>query len=88
MKAGCVFSPIQNLEVISGFQRLRYLGGLLITQNPQLVAVDGLYGLERADVRIDIIDNPLLCYSLDSLSDELFWQVKPFSFCVALSFTG
>ena len=83
-----MFPPIQKLEVISGFQRLRYLGGLLITQNPQLVAVDGLYGLERADLRIDIIDNPLLCYSLDSLSDELFWQVKPFSFCVALSFTG
>ena len=75
LEVGCVCF-LQRLEVITGFQRLRYIGGLLITQNPRLVALDGLYGLERAELRIDIIDNPLLCYSLDSIADRSFWQVN------------
>ena len=66
---------LQRLEVISGFQRLRYLDGLLITRNPQLVAIDGLYGVTEVNLRVDIVGNPLLCYSLDSLSDKPFWQV-------------
>ena len=63
--------------MISGFQRLRYVDGLLITQNPQLVAIDGLYGVTEVNLRVDIIDNPLLCYVIDSLSDKQFWQVLP-----------
>lgn len=67
---------IKDLEVISGFQRLRYLDGLLITENHQLIALDGLYGVTEVKLRVDIINNYNLCYSLDSISDKMFWQVK------------
>ena len=66
---------VQELEVISGFQRLRYLNRLHITENPRLVAVDGLHGVTEVVWRADIINNPHLCYSLDSLADKQFWEV-------------
>ena len=68
-------STMQKLEVISGFQRLRYLDGLLITENPSLLAVDGLWGIDTVTSVVNIINNPELCYVLDSLSDKSFWQV-------------
>jgi Notch-like protein len=63
-----------KLEVISGFQRLRYLEGLLITENPNLVALDGLWGVDTVTSVVNIVNNPQLCYVLDSLSDKPFWQ--------------
>ena len=70
------FSAVQELEVISGFQRLRYLEVLIITDNPKLVAVDGLWGVREVTLGVTIRNNPMLCYSLGSLSDMSFWQVK------------
>ena len=67
---------MQKLEVISGFQRLRYLEGLLITENPNLVALDGLWGVDTVTSVVNIVNNPQLCYVLDSLSDKPFWQVR------------
>ena len=61
--------------MISGFQRLRYLDGLLLTENHQLIAIDGLHGIEEVKLRVDIINNYRLCYSLDALPDRMFWQV-------------
>ena len=61
--------------MISGFQRLRYLEGLQITEHPRLLAVDGLSEVAEVSLRVDIVNNPLLCFALDSLSDKVFWQV-------------
>ena len=66
---------MQQLEVITGFQRLRYLEGLLITANPNLLALDGLWGIVTVTSVVNIANNPKLCYVLDSLSDKPFWQV-------------
>lgn len=62
--------------MISGFQRLRYLEALLITNNPKLITVDGLWGVREVTLGVTLVNNPILCYSLDSLSDIPFWQVK------------
>ena len=69
-------SAVQELEVISGFQRLRYLEVLMITDNPKLLTVDGLWGIREITLGVTIRNNPMLCYSLSSLSDMSFWQVE------------
>lgn len=70
------FSAVQELEVISGFQRLRYLEVLMVTDNPDLLTVDGLWGVREVTLGVTIRNNPMLCYSLDTLSDVSFWQVS------------
>ena len=64
--------PPQELEQIAGFQSLRYLEALQITQNPRLRSIDGLSGIIRVQDLI-IENNPNLCYILNEFSDRSYW---------------
>ena len=64
--------PPQELEQIAGFQGLRYLEALQITQNPRLRSIDGLSGIIRVQDVI-IANNPNLCYILNELSNRSYW---------------
>ncbi len=57
------------------------MGMLQISHNLDLVSIDGLAGLE-AITNMYVSNNPELCYVLDNLSDETYWEVSERCECV------
>ena len=69
---------------ISGFQRLRFVEVLQITNNDNLVSIDGLSGIVRVADLLNIRSNPSLCYILDQAPDTDYWLAlvrKDFNKC-------
>ena len=48
---------------------------LQLTNNPDLLSVDGLAGLTTVQYVL-ISNNPRLCYVLEQLSDRAYWTVS------------
>ncbi len=64
---------------ISGFQRLRYVDVLKVTNHPNLVSIDGFAGIESIRRHLDVRNNPQLCYILSDTPDYDYWKVSGIS---------
>lgn len=66
------------MERISGFQGLRRIGTFQLTHNPWLMSIDGLSGLQEAQIsnNLYILNNMELCYILGELSNREYWMVR------------
>ena len=67
---------LQPLVNVTGFYNLRTANMINIIQNPSLVSIDGLSGLQRVTSTVRIFINQNLCYIGTGTPDQAYWQVR------------